>query len=88
MQIASIEQVIDKLLIFMFILINVCLVVDVNGNVQILTQIKFERPEENKAVKVLFSWNLILHTDGSIATQKLETSPIKYWIILQQLTTI
>lgn len=45
MQIGSIEQVIDKLLIFTF---NQKRARDVNGNVQILTQIKSERPRVGK----------------------------------------
>lgn len=62
----------------MFKQINDRRVQDVNGNVQILTQIKFERPQEDKAVKVLFFCNFTLHVDGSIATQKPEPSSIKY----------
>lgn len=66
MQIASIEQVIDKLLIFMFKQINVW---NVNRNVQILTQIKFQRPKV--VCEGFLTASLYTSMAKSFATQKI-----------------
>ena len=80
MQIASIEQVIDKLFWFFFFSCSSRSNRDVNGNVQILTQIKFERP---KAIDKRFR-----STHRPKKRLNFEASSMKYWIILWQLTTI
>ena len=79
MQIASIEQVIDKLFWFFFSCSSWSNR-DVNGNVQILTQIKFERPKAND--------KRFRSTHRPKKRVNFEASSIKYWIILWQLTTI